>query len=81
MRVLSKLRLGNINKVKLASEASQENFAFFTTKYEKLAKIRTLGLSKSGVRGLKPTCPPTFERGGGAYVPADPFSYVLDWCG
>ena len=25
----------NINKVKLASEASQENFAFLTTRYEK----------------------------------------------
>ena len=34
-RVVTCLRVENIDKVKLASEASQENFVFLTTKYEK----------------------------------------------
>ena len=34
-RVLSQLRVEIIEKVKVASEASQENFAFLATKSEK----------------------------------------------
>ena len=64
----------NIDKVKLASEASQENFAFLATKYGKNSKIRTLGPSKSGGGAKTHLNPPTFERGGGHMPPpvADP---------
>ena len=73
MKILSKLRFENIDKVKLASEASQENFAFLATKYEKIAKLEHLVCPKVG--GLKPTCapPPHFWKwGGGAHAPAAP---------
>ena len=38
-RVSSEPRVENIDKVKLASEPSQDNFAFLATKYEKIAKL------------------------------------------
>ena len=74
-------KVENIDKVKLASEASQENFAFLATKYEKIAKLEHLVCPKVG--GLKPTCaPPTFESGGGGGhmppLPPPPFSYALE---
>ena len=53
-RVLSKLSSEDINKVKLASKASQENFAFLTLKNEEMAKLEHLICSKVG-GGHKPT--------------------------
>ena len=52
-RVLSKLSSEDINKVKVASEASQENFAFLTLKNEEMAKLEHLICPKVG--GHKPT--------------------------
>ena len=64
-----KLNFEIINKVKLAREASQENFAFLTTKYQQMAKAEYLicpkvggGGGKSGflkVRGHKPLLLPS----------------------
>ena len=48
-------RLENINEVKLASESSQDNFAFLTKTYEKLEHW---SLSKSGGGGVNPLVPP-----------------------
>ena len=65
-RVLSWQSLENIDLLKLASEASQENFekkGFLTTKYEQIVKLKHLLCPKVG--GHKPTCAPsTFESGG-----------------
>ena len=70
-----KLNFEIIHKVKLAREASQENFAFLTTKYQQMAKAEHLICPKVG--GHKPTFgPPTFESAG-AQAPAAPFSYAL----
>ena len=51
-----KLNFEIINKVKLAREASQENFAFLTTKYQQMAKAEHL------------ICPKVWG-GGGAHKP------------
>ena len=59
-----KLNFEIINKVKLAREASQENFAFFTTKYQQMGESRTLDLSKSGEGAQTHFCPPPFESAG-----------------
>ena len=61
--------LENINNVKVASEASQENFAFLTTKYEKIAKLEQLVCPKVGGGRLKPTCAPTLLKVGGGHMP------------
>ena len=66
-----KLNFEIINKVKLAREASQEHFAFLTTKYQQMAKAEHLICPKGG-GGHKPTFaapPPTFESAG-AQAPA-----------
>ena len=52
-----KLNFEIINKVKLAREASQENFAFLTTKYQQMAKAEHLICPKVG-GGHKPTFTP-----------------------
>ena len=55
-----KLNFEIINKVKLAREASQENFAFLTTKSAN-GESRTLDLSKSGGGGAQTHfCSPHF---------------------
>ena len=65
-------------KVKLASEASQWNFAFLTTKYETIAKLEHLVCPKVG-GAYNPLVPPTFESvSEGAHASAAPFSYALD---
>ena len=46
-----KLNFEIINKVKLAREASQENFAFLTTKYQQMAKAEHLICPKVCVLG------------------------------
>ena len=54
-----KLNFEIINKVKLAREASQENFAFLTTKYQQMAKAEHLICPKvEGGGGHKPTFAP-----------------------
>ena len=54
-----------INKVKLAREASQENFAFLTTKYQQMAKAEHLICPKVGGGAQTHFCPPpTFESAG-----------------
>ena len=79
--VLSQQSLENIDLLKLASEASQEDFekiVFLTTKYEQIVKLEHLLCPKVGGGGHKPTCapPPTFESGE-ARAPLPPFSYAL----
>ena len=56
----------------MASASSRENYGvFLTLKYEKVAKLKTLGLFKSW-RGTNPLVSPTFERAG-TRAPAVPF--------
>ena len=60
-----KLNFEIINKVKLRREASQENFAFLTTKISANGESRTLDLSKSvcvcgGGGGTNPLLSPHF---------------------
>ena len=65
-RVLSLQSLENIYVLKLASEASQENFekfVFLTTKYEQIVNSEHLLCPKVGGGGHKPTCAPHFESG------------------
>ena len=67
-RVLSKQSLDNIDLLKLASEASQENFekiVFLTTKYVQIVKSEHLLCPKVGGGGGAQThlSPPTFESG------------------
>ena len=77
-RVLSLQSLENIYVLKLASEASQENFAkfvFLTTKHEQIVNSEHLLCPKVG--GHKPTCAPTTFESGEARAPLPPFSYAL----
>ena len=63
-RVLGYQSLENIDLVKLAGEASQENFekiVFSTTKYEQIVNLEHLLCPKVG--GTNPLVPPTFESG------------------
>ena len=53
-----KLNFEIIDKVKLAREASQENFAFLTTKYQQMAKAEHLICPKVEGGGHKPTFAP-----------------------
>ena len=55
---------------KLASEASQENFAFLTLKNEEMAKLEHLICPKVG--GLKPTCAPPLLKVRGHKPPLPP---------
>ena len=75
-RVLSSQSLENIDLLKLASEASQENFekknVFLTTKYEQIVKLEHLLCPKVGGGGTNPLVPPTFESGGGLVPPCPP---------
>ena len=61
-RVLSQQSLENIELLKLASEASQENFekiVFLTTKYVQIVILEHLLCPKvGGGGGHKPTCAP-----------------------
>ena len=60
-RVLSLQSLENIDLLKLASEASQENFekiVFLTTKYEQIVKLEHLLCPKVGGGGTNPLVPP-----------------------
>ena len=81
-RVLSKLSSEDINKVKLASEASQENFAFLTLKNEEMAKLEHLICSKVGGGGGAQThlSPPTFESAGAQAPAAPPSPTPLGGC-
>ena len=76
-----KLNFEIINKVKLAREASQENFAFLTTKYQQMAKAEHLICPKVGGGGgggaQTHFCPPPTFESAGAQAPAAPFSYAL----
>ena len=73
-----KLNFEIINKVKLAREASQENFAFLTTKYQQMAKAEHLICPKVGGGGAQTHfCPPPTFESAGAQAPAAPFSYAL----
>ena len=56
-RVLSQQRVENIKKVKVASEADQENFAFLATKYEKQQHQNTWSVQKWGGGWLKTPSP------------------------
>ena len=69
-RVLCKLSSEDINKVKLASEASQENFAFLTLKNEEMAKLEHLICPKVG--GHKPTWAPPLLKVRGHKPPLPP---------
>ena len=79
--VLSWQSLENIDLLKLASEASQENFeknVFLTPKYEQIVRLEHLFCPKVG--GHKHTCaPPPLLKVGGARAPppCPPFSYAL----
>ena len=53
-----KLNFEIINKVKLAREASQENFAFLTTKYQQMAKAEHLICPKVWGGAQTHFCPP-----------------------
>ena len=71
----------NIDLLKLAGEASQENFenVFLSTKYEQIVKLEHLLCPKVG-GGHKPTCaPPPFESGD-VRASLPPFSYALGCC-
>ena len=57
--------------MKLASEASQENFSFLTLKNEEMAKLEHLICPKVGGGGTNPLVPLTFESAG-AQAPAAP---------
>ena len=62
-RVFSYLNLENINKEKLASKASKENFAFLSTKYEKILKSEHLACQKVGGGGrTNPLVAPPFLK-------------------
>ena len=64
--------LENINKVKLASGASQESFEFFFN-YKIFGEIRTLDLPISGGGGTNPLVLPShFWKGGGGHKPPCP---------
>ena len=56
-----KLNFEIINKVKLAREASQENFAFLTTKYQQMAKAEHLICPKVGGGAQTHFCPPLLK--------------------
>ena len=73
-----KLNFEIINEVKLAREASQENFCIFNYKISANGESRTLDLSKSGGGAQTHFCPPPppFESAG-AQARAAPFSYAL----
>ena len=68
-RVLSLLSLENINKVKLVSEASQENFALLTTIYEKIAKLELLVFPKVGDTNQLVPPPPSLLKVRGHMTP------------
>ena len=61
---------------KLASEASQENFAFLTLKNEEMAKLEHLICPKVGGGGSNPLVPPLLKVRGHK-PPLPPFSYAL----
>ena len=72
-RVLSWQSLKNIDVLKLASEASQENFekiVFLTTKYEQIVKLEHLLCPKVG--GTNPLVPPPPLLKVGRHVPPPP---------
>ena len=78
----------NINKAKLASEASQEYFSFLTLKNEEMAKLEHFIFPKVGGGGSNPLVPPTFESAG-AQAPAAPLllrpcntttTYICSFC-
>ena len=64
----------------MASGASEENFAFLTTKYDQMAKLEHLICPKVWGGGRNPLVLPTFESGRGVHKPppAPPPSYALD---
>ena len=71
-RVLSWQSLENIDLLKLASEASQENFeknVFLTTKYEQIVKLEHLLCPKVGGAQTH-LCPPLLKVG--RHVPPCP---------
>ena len=74
--MLSKQSLENIDLLKLASEASKENFekiVFLTTKYEQKLKLEHFFCPKVG-GGPNPLVPPppTFESGEARAPPLPP---------
>ena len=73
-RVFSYQSLENIDLLKLASEASQENFekiVFLTTKYAQIVNLEHLLCPK--VEGTNPhLCPPLLKVGGGSTCPPVP---------
>ena len=74
----------NIDLLKLASEASQENFekiVFLTTKYEQIVKLEHLLCPKVGGGGggaQTHLCPPLLKVGRHVPPPLPPFSYALE---
>ena len=56
----------------LASEASQENFAFLTTKYEKIVKLEHLVCPKVGGGAQTHLCPPPLLKVRGHKPPLPP---------
>ena len=65
-RVLSYQSLENIDLLKLASEASQENFekiVFLTTKYVQIVKLEHLLCPKVGGGAQTHLCPPLLKVG------------------
>ena len=80
-RVLSLQSLENIYVLKLASEASQENFekfVFLTTKYEQIVNLEHLLCPKVGGGAQTHLCPPLLKVGRHVPPPLPPFSYALD---
>ena len=84
-RVLSWQSLENIDLLKLASEASQENLekiVFLTTKYEQIVKLEHLLCPKVGGGGTNTLVPPIphFWKWGGTCPPAPlllrPWQYI-----
>ena len=77
-RVLSWRSLENIDLLKLASEASQENFektVFLTTKYEQIMKLEHLLCQKvggGGGGGTNPLVPPPLLKVGRHVPPLPP---------
>ena len=62
---------------KLASEASQENFAFLTLKNEEMAKLEHLICPKGGGGAQTHLCPHPLLKVRGHKPPLPPFSYAL----
>ena len=81
-RVLSYQSLENIDLLKLASEASQENFekkiVFLTTKYVQIVKLEHLLCPKVGGGGAQThLCPPPTFESGEARAPPPPCPLLL----